>query len=234
MADPITPEEYETWITPAQALVLVQFTLGAAMARSAIVRRIRSGAIRAVARTTHTGGRTLAYHPVPTEIIDHWTWGDAPDFWEGPGDIVLFESDDTGYTRRLVTDPTILEVRLEPTGLRSMLPPSAIPVPIVTDTPADWFGPAIPAPKPPPQSVPRPAAEPVRVSATKDNAPISEATLNAWWAMCLTIKKAPDWTDPEIRAFYDRCFPDKYGSRDRLRALRRGQVVPGPKGRAAE
>ena len=62
---------------------------------------------------------------------------------------------------------------------------------------------------------------------------VSEATLKAWWAMCLTMKSADQWTGDEMQAFFDRCFPDKLLSRDRRRGLRE-PPPSGPKRRAAE
>jgi hypothetical protein len=76
------------------------------------------------------------------------------------------------------------------------------------------------------------AAEPTetpRRSATRDDAPISNATLRAWWAMCLTIRDAEAWSHEDIRAFYDRCFPDRFLSRDRQRQLRPDGAKPGKK-----
>lgn len=67
-------------------------------------------------------------------------------------------------------------------------------------------------------------------TASKSDPPISPATLRAWWTMCLTIKDSDAWTHDEIRAFYDRCFPDKFLSRDRQRDLRGSDAKRGPKG----
>lgn len=85
----------------------------------------------------------------------------------------------------------------------------------------------LPAPNVP--TPPPPAAPPARTSATRDDPPISDATLRVWWVMCQTIKHAEAWSHDDIRAFYDRCFPDRFLSRDRQRQLRPDGAKPGKK-----
>jgi hypothetical protein len=343
--DYITAEEYDRWLTPAQAMELVARSMGHVQAISAIARRLISGEIRAAALTTRTHGQRFAYRIVPPGAFENWSYGDAPDFWSGAGDLILYESDDAGHGHSPVTDPIILQVRLEPVGIlvaptnwisaleahgivsraysgKDELAAEALLHELgggliaskcrrrtirrcdgspggrsddnqvldeefwsavskgetrgdddwrsgrfsatqllggdfhtvtalgVLVAEADVMGmdavrnATAPPPTPPPPSLPprsamngpsappRPAAAPPAPVAV-DRKPISSATLTAWWAMCVTMKSASAWTNPEIREFFDRCFPDKSASREQLRELR-GKQTSGPKIKSAE
>lgn len=121
--EPISEDEYARWITPAEAVRALVTIYDGMAAMRAIVRRLKTGHIHAAARTIITQERTLHFHGVPLEAFRDWNFGDAPDFWNGPGDLILYESGDAGYDRTEVDDPQINQVRLNPDHVLALLPP---------------------------------------------------------------------------------------------------------------
>jgi hypothetical protein len=220
---------WETWLTPQEALKALEILSESTAIRS-ILMALGARQLVACAETAVRIRYNNVEPPRPFMMVPALSLGrseaayDYADFWR-TGSIEILEGSNESVR--------YFGVRFEPEGISKLLP--APPVRVSPVPPNPWtalaqygYGAPDDAPvEPLATNVPRTSES----SAPKK--PISEATLKAWWAMCTTMKPSDQWDLPAMRSFFDRCFPDKSVSRDRLRNVR-PSPKSGPKAKVAE
>jgi hypothetical protein len=123
----ISPEEYDRWITPHAALLVLGKHFARQINQQAIIRRLKERDIRAAARSgtvISPGGKGPLK---PYWLIDPERWADGDEYHAGDafwsnGDIA-FSVPPSGYGAR--TTITCVEVHLEPAGIARLLPQQA-------------------------------------------------------------------------------------------------------------
>lgn len=136
----LSPEEFADWLTPQESINLLKGSMGATIAMSTIVTRLRSGIMRGAAGTyvfytngdlTEKGGITVLerseWMPSSLRSVDpFWVSGDFH-----------FEKQDRSsgpYVKLILTE--FFDVRLDPNGVRAILPPQrAAEAPVNAETP---------------------------------------------------------------------------------------------------
>jgi hypothetical protein len=206
----IEPETFEGWLTPKQAVEkLDPDKKGSRLWRDAVLERLRGGIITAIAETvTYSGPRARNMKRQSMAIMqpELWTqihWND--DLWN-TGDITI----ETAYAPFDTLTMRCFNVRLEPSGVRQLLPPQ---------------------PHPRSVSVPRDGEE--VETETEEPEPkgprVSDPHLKAWFDLYRQVYTGAAETEANAVASARGMFPSKSVSRDRIRALR-GSQKRGPKG----
>jgi len=223
-SEPLTEEEFRRWVPVPALSDILKPHYGADIWRPMLLKQVIDDDVLAAARKVirRSAGResTEQFRLIPKKL---WNESRATnwvnEFWQ-TGHIIMLER---VYPNDVEWSCT--EVRFDPEGVGRLSPPKFAGLSVQEPPPP--VAPVAPTHQPPSGMAP-----PIR-SATRDDSPISKATLHAWWAMCKTMKEPDLWTIEDMRSFYDRCFPDKFLSRDRLRELRPA-AKSGPKPGAAE
>jgi hypothetical protein len=127
--DGIAPEEFATWLTPSETIKLLAGVLSADVVVSTLIGRLHGGIIQAYAESSslEEGGRVKSFPSIvliPPRYWGHFTSNtiNVKRFAE-VGD-VRFILGDGNHTRRETTIFIYLGLRLDPTGVRAMLPPT--------------------------------------------------------------------------------------------------------------
>lgn len=111
----ITEEEYETWLTPSQALDLIGPTVSVPIKQADIARRLSDGLIRSAANTLAIGGTQHHFVALSGGVWESWACLVDHAFW-GLG------TRSGSTTGRSATTFNAYGVRFEPRGIERMVP----------------------------------------------------------------------------------------------------------------
>ena len=230
MADePVSEDEYEACLRPREALDRVRLSFSNLdMAGAAILDRLKGGLVRSVAKSSSwgEGGTPTGRVRIPAKHWSHQTGKSAA--WWISGDIRCFIPSIKGPHYHIPSSAIrYYGVRFEADGIVGIVRDTELrPAPLDSATAVAVYGyqPHMMDLEPELES-PLETGEPKR--------PISDATLKAWWGMCLTIRPTDAWNADQMQAFFDQCFPNKSVSRDRMRKVR-PKPKSGPKAHSAE
>lgn len=123
----LAPEEFADWLTPQESIDMLKGSLGAVVAKGAIVTRLRSGIMRGAAETcvVYTNGRLTEKGGITVLQRDDWqptNLRPIDPFWVS-GDFHFDRPDDrTGPYRKIILIE-FFDVRFDPEGIRALLPP---------------------------------------------------------------------------------------------------------------
>ena len=202
---------YENWLTPAQAIQLLDPSGKASLSwRLAILERLRGGKIQAIAESVQFSGTRAPVgakaNQGPSSISqDTWDYVDHSNAVWHSGDLTInkaFGAFDSLMTR-------FFSVRFNPDDVKAL-----IPTPLKAEI-----------------------ENPARSAEVEDQEkkPVSEAHLKLWAQL---YQKTYGGTKIDTLDFAQRSaagmFPDKAVGRDRVRALVGGNRKRGPKGEPAE
>jgi hypothetical protein len=239
----ISEDEYRRrWLSPHAAKeVLKRHGFDPGTVREAILSRVSAGGLQSAAETIEMTAPGVSPYAGSFELLHSKIWAISSlrsVFWES-GDATFVKRHKPGGP-----DFTYVctGIRFDPSGIANMAAQKAMPDnPLAERTQYDsssdavlgsletlrqTLGRAALSPEPNLEDA-APKTEP------REKAPVSPATLRAWWDMCKTIRPAEAWTGDQMREFFDQCLPDKHASRDQLRGVR-GKQPPGPKAIVAE
>jgi len=200
MASGVSTIEFESWLSPKQAVQLLDAAFGddsgSFISKHTLLDRIRGGAVKTAARTSK-----FSIRPKPIEFLEipATDWGDVGEnsiFWVN-GDLSYKTQIDyqTISVRRF-------DVRFEPEAVRAIIPPTVKPA-------ADE------------QRVP------TQDKVATERAPVSEAKLKAWYALYQSIY--PDTSESHAWQSAQGFFHDKDVSRNQIRAVRGDRPMGRPK-----
>lgn len=194
-APSITAEELATWLTPREALTVLEKAFSAAIATEALLDRARGGIIKAAAQhlALETGGKAAGL--VPTVLIakDFWTYfpdtaAERARFW-ATGDVRFYlgvQDRLHGYGYGDEKAVNCFGIRFEPTGVRGLLPTTPSPGSVLSVPPA--------TPSPPTEATNKGGRPPL---------PFWE---DLWIEMCRQIYAGQLWTDVRTQASIQRAM----------------------------
>lgn len=203
----IKTEEVANWLTPREAIQLLEPSFGtdshSYIAKRALLERLRGPQIRAAATVA------LPFAPEQTKSYEidasDWTNIDEDDLLWTTGDMVFEWTTGSGYYIERHTTRHY-RVRLDPVGVRAMLPPERL-TPAVTSQ----------------------SSAPDTQPAGEKGPPVAAAHLAAWYEAYRKIYGGtPADTEPNAVASARAMFPGKLVSREAVRKVR-GSQKPGPK-----
>jgi hypothetical protein len=213
MTAQIAPKELENWLSPVEALALAHRAFGTE-ASNAVWQGLCGGIIKAVAARASRASPPSAepqLDSVPTEIparywSSHFTTEGNPNFWKSGFARFYFTANDRRSAHATVI--RCYDVKLDPTDIGTMLRAAPVPAPPLTATPSSNPSPTEETtPTQPPETLKKPR--------------VAEGHLKAWYQL---FKDVYGGTPLDTEAFAqksaDGMFPDKFISRDRIRALR--------------
>lgn len=143
----IDPTEFDTWVTPTDALASFKNKPLESCQRS-IAERLSKGLLQAAARTTvFRNGETKDFYLILGRDWGSWVYGIDVDFWT-MGDTTIPMADSTGYGTA-TRGHSYFGVKIDPVGLAQIngygadakaVPPTTVQTaPTATGLPSKWY-----------------------------------------------------------------------------------------------